>query len=353
MNKKDLFTLFSIFLPIFFIILIYSAWDLIKINNINDYEKIIFYLFSLFCFYLMGIKYSKKNLEISRFFFLITSMQFVCGFSFIDQIFNLSANNFGENYRLFLKLICFLVILWMTLITKNFELQCGTAIIYFQTIISFLGRDDLFGISLVLINIILVSSSAFFSKIISIIAETLLIMIVMIMTNRTQEVFQHINSIDKISTIIIIINFIILIIMLLKRQDKLEKKSLLCLAILMSIFFIPDKMIMLIGFCMFSFALTALMIIRKRMHAGLILIIYSILMVLIVAFSSIGRGGSKLTGNEFTAFKYLIIVAFCAQLYELYKRKMLKKIHKNYEKENHNVGLENDKSTTENSEKID
>ena len=60
MNKKDLVTLFSIFLPIIFIIFTYSAWDLIKINNINDYDRIIFYLFSLFCFYLMGIKCLKK-----------------------------------------------------------------------------------------------------------------------------------------------------------------------------------------------------------------------------------------------------------------------------------------------------
>jgi hypothetical protein len=345
MNKKDLVTLFSIFLPIIFIIFAYSAWDLIKINNINDYERIIFYLFSLFCFYSIGIKCLKKNLEISRFFFLITSIQFVCGFSFIDQIFNLSPNNYNENYRLFLKLICFLVILWMSLITKSFELKCGTAIIYFQIIISFLGRVDSFGISINLINLILVSSSVFFVKIISIIAETLLIMIVMIATYRTQEAFQSISSVDKISAIIMIINFILLIIIFLKSQDKLEKKSLLCLAILMLVFFIPHKMIIFVGFCMFSYALTALMIIRKRMHAVLVLIIYGILMFLIVAFSSVGRGGSGLAGEEFAVFKYLIIFAFCVQLFAFHKRKMLKK--------NHNLMLKNDKSNTENSEKID
>jgi hypothetical protein len=345
MNKKDLLKSLSVLLPIFFIILIYSAWDLIKINNIDEYGKIIFYLFSLFYFYSMGIKYSKKNLEISRFFFLITSIQFVLGFGFIDQIFKLSPDNYNENYRLFLKLICFLVILRMTLITKSFELQCGSAIIYFQIIISFLGRDDLFGISLTLINLILISSRGFFAKIISIIAETLLIMIVMIATYRAQQGFQVIILIDKISAMLMIINYILLIIMLLKSQDKLEKKSLLCLAILMPIFFIPHKMIMFVGFCMFSYALTVLMIIRKRMHATIILLIYSILMVLIIVFSSVGRGGSKLTGDEFVAFKYLIIVAFCVQLYEFYKHKMLKK--------NRNLRVENTNSSAENSEKSD
>jgi hypothetical protein len=116
-------------------------------------------------------------------------------------------------------------------------------------------------------------------------------MIVMLEIYRVQQGFKVIISIDKISALIIIINFIGLIIMLLKSQDKLEKKSLLCLAILMPIFFIPDKMIMFVGFCMFSHALTALMIIRKRMHAGLVLIIYGILMFLIAAISSVGRGG--------------------------------------------------------------
>jgi hypothetical protein len=224
MSKKDLVTLFSIFLPIFFIILIYSAWDLIKINNINDYGRIIFYLFSLFCFYVMGVKCLKKNLEISRFFFLITSIQLVLGFGFIDQIFNLNPNNYHENYRLFLKLICFLVISWMTLVTKSFELKCGTAIIYLQIIASSLGRNDSFSISLILINLILISSSVFFSKIISIIAETLLIMIVMLEIYRVQQGFKVIISIDKISAMLMIFNYILLIIMLLKSQDKLEKK---------------------------------------------------------------------------------------------------------------------------------
>ena len=345
MNKKDLLKSLSVLLPIFFIILIYSAWDLIKINNIDEYEKIIFYLFSLFCFYSMGIKYSKKNLEISRFFFLITSIQFVLGFGFIDQIFNLNPDNYHENYRLFLKLICFFVILWMILITKSFELQCGTAIIYLQIISSFFGRNDSFSMSLILINLILISSSGFFPKIISSIAETLLIMNIMIATFRIPEAFQSINSIDKISAMLMIFNYILLIIMLLKSQDKLEKKSLLCLAILIPVFFIPDKMIMFVGFCMFSYALTALMIIRKRIHAVLVLIIYCILMFLIVAISSIGRGGSSLTGDEFVAFKYLIIVAFFVQLYVFYKNKMLKK--------NRNLMLKNDKLNTENSEKSD
>ena len=360
MSKKYLVTLFSIFLQIFFVILIYSAWDLIKINfiiliysswdlikinNINDYGSIIFYLFSLFCFYVMGVKCLKKNLKISRFFFLITSIQFVLGFGFIDQIFNLNPDNYHENYRLFLKLICFLVISWMALVTKSFELKCGTAIIYLQIISSFFGRNDSFSMSLILINLILISSSGFFPKIISSIAETLLIMNIMIATFRIPEAFQSINSIDKISSLIVIINFIGLIIIFLKSQDKLEKKSLSCLAILMPIFFIPDKMIMFVGFCMFSYALTALMIIRKRIHAVLVLIIYCILMFLIAVLSSVGRGGSKLTGDEFVAFKYLIIFAFFVQLYVFYKNKMLKK--------NRNLMLKNDKLNTENSEKSD
>ena len=360
MNKKDLLKSLSVLLPIFFIILIYSAWDLIKINfiiliysawdlikinNINDYGRIIFYLFSLFCFYLIGVKCLKKNLKISRFFFLITSIQFVLGFGFIDKIFNLNPDNYHENYRLFLKLICFLVISWMALVTKSFELKCGTAIIYLQIISSFFGRNDSFSMSLILINLILISSSGFFPKIISSIAETLLIMNIMIATFRIPEAFQSINSIDKISAMLMIFNYILLIIMLLKSQDKLEKKSLLCLAILIPVFFIPDKMIMFVGFCMFSYALTALMIIRKRIHAVLVLIIYCILMFLIIVFSSVGRGGSKLTGDEFVAFKYLIIVAFFVQLYVFYKNKMLKK--------NRNLMLKNDKLNTENSEKSD
>ena len=348
MSKKYLVTLFSIFLQIFFIILIYSAWDLIKINNINDYGSIIFYLFSLFCFYVIGVKCLKKNLKISRFFFLITSIQFVLGFGFIDQIFNLNPDNYHENYRLFLKLICFLVISWMTLVTKSFELKCGTAIIYLQIISSFFGRNDSFSMSLILINLILISSSGFFPKIISSIAETLLIMNIMIATFRIPEAFQSINSIDKIdkiSAMLMIFNYILLIIMLLKSQDKLEKKSLLCLAIPIPVFFIPDKMIMFVGFCMFSYALTALMIIRKRIHAVLVLIIYCILMFLIAVLSSVGRGGSSLTGEEFVAFKYLIIVAFFVQLYVFYKNKMLKK--------NRNLMLKNDKLNTENSEKSD
>ena len=76
--------------------------------------------------------------------------------------------------------------------------------------------------------------------------------------------------------------------------------------------------------------LTILIIMRGKLHANIIFSILFPLMIFIVGIAGQGRGGvgTRLDaqGAGFGSFIFLIIAAYCAQLY---RRKLLKNIYKN------------------------
>jgi hypothetical protein len=303
---------------------------------------IILYLASLFCFYLAGIKLSAKYPNASIAFYLLASAQFLYGFTFINEMLSLHFFRDGEYLNIndgFLKLIAFALILTMALITKNFIFECGALILYFIAILEFSGFN-LFNVTLIFINIILISASGIFNKITIKIVESwcssaLIIITIFIASNVAQhgeDAIKHAFSAGKIPIALMIINFIGLSLILSKNKNYFEKKLLLCLLALMPIFYIPHLMTALICFNLISFSLTILMIMRGKLHANTIFLILFSLMIFIMGFAGQGRGGvgTRLDarGAGFGSFIFLIIVAYWAQLY---RRKLLKNLYKNDE----------------------
>ncbi len=305
----------------------------------ND-SIIIIYLASLFCFYLAGIKLSTRYPNASLAFYLLASAQFFYGFTFINQALGLDLYRDGGYFNLndgFLKLIVFALILAMALITKNFIFECGALILYFLAILEFSGFN-LFNVTLVFINIILISSSGIFDKITTKIVEywcslALIIITIFIASNiahHGEDASQQAILAGKIPIAIMIVNFFGLILILSKNKNYSEKKLLLCLLALMPIFYIPHVMTMIICFNAISFSLTILMIMRGKLHANTIFLILFSLMIFTMGIAGQGRGGvgTRLDaqGAGFGSFIFLIIIAYCAQLY---RRKLLKNLYKN------------------------
>jgi hypothetical protein len=305
----------------------------------ND-SIIIIYLASIFCFYLAGIKFSTKYQDLSQAFYLLASAQFLYGFTFINEMLSLHYFRDSEYFSIddpYVKLISFLIILMLALITKNFIFECGALILYYLAITAFSFAKP-FNITLIFINIILISSSGIFDKITVKIAEYLSYLALIITTifiasniaHHGEYASQQAFLAGKIPIAIMIVNFFGLILIISKNKNYSEKKLLLCLLALMPIFYIPHVMTMIICFNIISFLLTIFMIMRGKLHADTIFLILFSLMIFIVGIAGQGRGGvgTRLDaqGAGFWSFIFLIIVAYCAQYY---RKKALKNLYKN------------------------
>jgi len=312
----------------------------------ENHLAIILYLVSLFFYYLAGIRFSKNNPNASQAFYLLASVQFLYGFTFINETLSLNFFRDSEYFNIndgFLKLISFAMILAMALITKNFILECVALILYFLTI-SFFLRVSLFGVTLIFINIILISLSGIFTKITAKISESACSLALIIVTILTASNISHLAEYsmkeafftDKISIILMFVNFVGLILILIfsKNNNYFEKKLLSCLLVLIFIFFIPHIVTMTICFHIISFSLAILMIIKGRFNAHILSLIIFCLMYFIIAIASVGRGGSlsrlNAEGSGFLSFIFLIIVAYGAQFY---RQRSLKKLYKNDDQE--------------------
>jgi hypothetical protein len=306
----------------------------------ENHLAIILYLVSLFFYYLAGIRLSKNNPNASQAFYLLASAQFLYGFTFINEALSLNFFRDSEHFNVddgFLKLISFAMILAMALITKNFILECGALILYFLAILAFVDNNS-FNLTLVFINIILISKSGIFDEITVKIAEYLSYLALIIITifiasniaNYGEKAIQQAFLVGKISIIIMIVNFIGLALTLSKNTNYFEKKLFLCLLILMPIFYISHVMTMIICFNIISFLLTIFMIMRGKLSANIISLILFSLMIFIIGVAGQGRGGvgDRLDGQGagFGSFLFLIIVAYIAQFY---RKKSLKKLYKN------------------------
>jgi hypothetical protein len=306
----------------------------------ENHLAIILYLVSLFFYYLAGIRFFKNNPNASQAFYLLASAQFLYGFTFINEALGLNFFRDSEHFNVddgFLKLISFAMILAMALITKNFILECGALILYFLAILAFVDNNS-FNLTLVFINIILISKSGIFDEITVKIAEYLSYLALIIITifiasniaNYGEKAIQQAFLVGKISIIIMIVNFIGLALTLSKNTNYFEKKLFLCLLILMPIFYISHVMTMIICFNIISFLLTIFMIMRGKLSANIISLILFSLMIFIIGVAGQGRGGvgDRLDGQGagFGSFLFLIIVAYIAQFY---RKKSLKKLYKN------------------------
>lgn len=310
----------------------------------ENHLVIILYLSSLFFYNLLGIKFSTKYLHVSVAFYLLGSAQFLYGFTFINEMLSLHFFRDGEYFNIddpYLKLISFLIILPMALITKNFIFECLALILYFIAILAFVDNNS-FNLTLVFINIILILKSGILDEITVKIAEYLSYLALIIITifiasniaNYGEKAIQQAFLVGKISIIIMIVNFIGLALTLSKNTNYFEKKLFLCLLILMPIFYISHVMTMIICFNIISFLLTIFMIMRGKLSANIISLILFSLMIFIIGVAGQGRGGvgDRLDGRGagFGSFLFLIIVAYCAQIY---RRKLLKNLYKNDNKE--------------------
>ena len=305
----------------------------------ENHLAIILYLVSLFFYYVAGIRLSKNNPNASQAFYLLASAQFLYGFTFINETLVINLFRDSEYFNIndiFLILISFAMILAMALITKNFIFECGALILYYLVIFAF-SRVGLFDATLIFIHIILISSSGIFSKITAKISEIACSLVLIIITILIASNISHLAeysmkealSADKISIILMVVNFVGLTLVLIfsKNKNYFEKKLLLCLIILMLIFFIPSRITMTICFYIISFSLTIFMIIRGRINANILFSIISFLVILFLGVTSQARGGHlEAEGNGFLSFIFLIIVAYCAQFY---RKKALKKLYKN------------------------
>ena len=308
----------------------------------ENHLAIILYLVSLFFYYVAGMRLSKNNPNASQAFYLLASAQFLYGFTFINEALSLNffrdSEYFNANDR-FLKLISFAMILAMALITKNFILECGALILYFQAIFPFLNNNS-FSLILIFINIILISVSGIFTNMTAKISESACSLVLIVITifiasnisDRAEYSMKEALSADKISIILMVVNFVGLTLVLIfsKNKNYFEKKSLLCFLILTFIFFIPHRVTLTICLHIISFSLAILMIFRGRFNAHILSSIIFCLMFFIIAIASVGRGGSmsrlEAEGNGFLSFILLIIVAYIAQFY---RKKSLKKLYKN------------------------
>ena len=306
----------------------------------ENHLAIIVYLVSLFFYYLVGIRLSKNHPNASQAFYLLASAQFLYGFTFIDEILSLNFYGDSEYFNIndrFLKLISFAMILAMALITKNFIFECGALILYFQAIFQFFNSNSL-NLILILTNIILISVSGIFTNITAKISESVCYLILIIITifiasnisHQAEYIIKNAFFANKFSITAIIVNFVglTLAIIFSKNKNYFEKKSLLCLLILMFIFFIPNKIIMTTCLHIISFSLTILMIFRRKLNAHILFLIILCLMLVIIGIASQGRGGSlgRSEGNGFLSLMFLIIMAYGAQFY---RQKSSKKLYKN------------------------
>lgn len=307
----------------------------------ENHLAIILYLVSLFFYYVAGIRLSKNNPNASQAFYLLASAQFLYGFTFINEALSLNFFRDSEYFNAndeFLKLISFAMILAMALITKNFILECGALILYFQAIFPF-SNNNSFSLILIFINIILISASGIFTNMTAKISESACALVLIVITifiasnisDRAEYSMKEALSADKISIILMVVNFVGLTLVLIfsKNKNYFEKKSLLCFLILTLIFFIPHRVTITICLHIISFSLAILMIFRGRFNAHILSSIIFCLMLYIIAIASVGRGGGSFLvgeGNGFLSFILLIIVAYIAQFY---RKKSLKKIYKN------------------------
>ncbi len=227
----------------------------------------------------------------------------------------------------------------MALITKNFIFECGALILYYQIIFQFFNSNS-FNLILILTNIILISVSGIFTNITAKISESVCYLILIIITifiasnisHQAEYIIKNAFFANKFSITIIIVNFagLTLAIIFSKNKNYFEKKSLLCLLILMFIFFIPNRIIMTTCLHIISFSFTILMIFRRKLNAHILFSIIFCIALYLIGIASQGRGGGmhrlEAEGNGFLSLIFLIIVAYSA---EFYRNKSLKKLFKN------------------------